>query len=601
MHFDALTLACVVTELTSTVVGGRVQQVLLPDETSIGLELYAQRQRRYLLISAHPGAGRLYLASQKLRRGVDQETPLLLLLRKYVRDSVLDAVVQPDPTERMLYLLFDHPGLGVVKLIVEPMGRLSNILLVNANGNILDCIHRVRPSENAQRVLLPGRPYMPPPPQSRLAPTDDGRDDYYTRLQALLEVPGKLWKVIAEGIAGASPSFGREVAWRATGDDQAEAHATPMLAVAQALQTLWSPVSAGSWEPGFWREAAGLTGYSPYVMHFRPGYSPVASISAALEAYYAAPSVTPTGASTSELRESISTEALPSGSAPSGMDAYAGLRKEAAAQIARARRRVERQAAAAAKDQPNLAEIARLRTEADWLLALHTQLDPGQTVLEVDLGEDEPLRIALDATLSPIEQAQRNFKRAGKLARAAEFVPARRAQLASDLSFLDQLATDLALAENQPQIAAVVAELQSSGLLPHKPSKTQAKRVAVTLLRYFTPGGLEIVVGRNARQNDLVTFTIANGADLWLHARDVPGAHVIVRNGGQALDDATFGAAAQLAAYYSQKRGDRAVSVSMTSRRNVTRVAGGRPGQVHVRQAETRVVPAELPTGLTQA
>jgi predicted ribosome quality control (RQC) complex YloA/Tae2 family protein len=109
------------------------------------------------------------------------------------------------------------------------------------------------------------------------------------------------------------------------------------------------------------------------------------------------------------------------------------------------------------------------------------------------------------------------------------------------------------------------------------------------------------VVGRNARQNDLITFTVANAADLWLHARDVPGAHVIVRNGGQPLDDATLTAAAQLAAYYSQKRGDRAVPVSLTPRRNVTRVAGGRPGQVHFRQAETRVVPAELPAGLTQA
>jgi predicted ribosome quality control (RQC) complex YloA/Tae2 family protein len=595
MHFDALTLASVVAELTATVIGGRVQQVLLPNEFSIGLELYAQRQRRYLLISAQPGAGRLHLAGQKLRRGVDQATPLLLLLRKYVRDSILDEVVQPDPTERLVRLRFDHPGLGMVDLIVEPMGRLSNALLVNANGNILDCIHRVRPSENAQRVLLPGRPYTPPPLQDRLSPIDDGQENYTARLQALLATPGKLWKVIADGIAGASPTLGREVAWRATGDVQAEAHTTPLPAVVQALHALWSPLTSGAWEPGVWHSGTQLAGYSPYVVHFVPGYTPVAGISAAVEQYYALPGL---AFAPSDAAPDASTGSI---GVPTDVDAYRGLRKEAAAQLARARRRVERQAAAAANDQPNEAEIVRLRTEAEWLLALHTQLAPGQTVLEVDLGEGEALRIALDATLSPVEQAQRNFKRAGKLARAAEFVPTRRAQLAADLSFLDQLATDLALAENQPQIAAVTAELQSSGLLPHKPTKTQAKRIAVTLLRYFTPSGLEIVVGRNARQNDQVTFGLANAADLWLHARDVPGAHVVVRSGGRTLDEATLLAAAQLAAYYSQKRGDRAVAVSVTPRRYVTRVAGGRPGQVHFRQAETRVVPADLPADLLQA
>ena len=116
MHFDALTLACVANELAENLTGGRVQQVVLPDAHSVGMEIYAQRQRRYLFASAQANAGRIHLTSQKLRRGVEQETPLLLLLRKYVRESILDAVVQPDPTERILHLHFDHPGFGVTKL-----------------------------------------------------------------------------------------------------------------------------------------------------------------------------------------------------------------------------------------------------------------------------------------------------------------------------------------------------------------------------------------------------------------------------------------------------------------------------------------------------
>ena len=589
MHFDALTLASVADELAENLTGGRVQQVVLPDAHSVGMEIYAQRQRRYLFASAQPNLGRIHLTSQKLRRGVQQETPLLLLLRKYVRDSILDAIVQPDPTERILHLHFDHPGYGVTKLVIEPMGRLSNVLLVNTNGNILDCVNRVRPSENALRVLMPGRPYVPPPPQDRLPPLDDGRDGYYEELARLFLGVGKLWKVVAQGIAGASPTVGREVAWRVAGDVDAPAAGVDVIAVAHVLQELWSSVKSGEWAPGGWLEegqGAGqdgdkTVGYSAYPSHFRPGYTPSDSISAALEAYY--------------MHRAEAVE----GETPS-MDAYAGMRQQAAAQVARARRRVERQLAASAKDVPDADAATKLRTEAEWLLALHTQLTPDQTVLEVDLGEGEPLRIVLDPTLSPVEQAQRKFKRAGKLTRAAEFIPKRRAQLTRDMAFIDQLATDLTLAENQPQIATVISELQGSGLLPQRPGRNKVTRPVQEVLRLYSVNGLEIVVGRNARQNDHITFDVANASDLWLHARDIPGAHVVIRSGGQPVDDATLHAAAQLAAYYSQRRGDNAVPVAVTPRRFVTRVSGGRPGQVHVRQEETLVVPATMPVEIMQ-
>lgn len=581
MHFDALTLACIADEFAEALTGGRVQQVVLPDAHSIGMEIYAQRQRRYLLASAQPNAGRVYLSSQKLRRGVEQETPLLLLLRKYVRDSILDSITQPDPTERILHLHFDHPGFGVTKLIIEPMGRLSNILLVNANGNILDCVNRVRPGENAQRVLMPGRPYVPPPPQDRLPPVDDGRERYYDELSLLLQQGGKLWKVVAECIAGASPTVGREVAYRAAGNAEAAAAGDQVIAVVQALQELWSSVDSGEWSPGRWveHEATGnpkSVGYSVYPVHFRTGYVPSESISAAIEAFYAAQSGMPVG------------DGQP-------VDTYVGLRRQAAAQVARARRRVERQLAAAKGDLPDADAATKLRTEAEWLLALNTQIVPGQKLLEVDLGEGDPLRITLDPAFSAVEQAQRKFKRAGKMARAAEFIPARRAQLEADIAFLDQLATELALAENQPQIAAVVSELQSSGLLPQRPGRNKATRQSQELLRVYSPSGQEILVGRNSRQNDHITFAIANASDLWLHARDIPGAHVIIRSGGQTVDGETLQLAAQLAAYYSQRRGDMAVPVAVTPRRFVTRIAGGRPGLVNFRQEETVSVPATLP------
>ena len=582
MQFDALTLAAVTHELRETLLGGRVQQAVLPDANSVGLEVYAQRQRRYLLLSAEPGAGRVHLVTGKLRRGVEKESPLLLLLRKYVRDAILDAVTQPDPTERVLELTFDHPGHGVTTLVAEPMGRLSNLFLLNPARMILECVHRVRPGEHALRVLLPGRPYTPPPPPhpkgsrlgARLPPRDDGRPDYADRLAAITQQPGKLWRAVAESVAGVSPSLAREIAWAATGDADAPAQAATVPGLRQALQVVWSPVNGGAWSPGVILEEGRAVGYAPYVVHFRPGYVPRASISAAIEEATAGPSV----------------------AAGPGRDAYAGQRNQTAAQIARARRRGERQTAAAAGDLPDPDAAAWLRVEAEWLLALSSQIAPGQTELAVDLGTGEPLRIGLDPARSPVDQAQAKFKQAGKLDRAAEFVPTRRARLDADLAFLDQLATDLALAENQPEIAAVAAELAGSGLLPPRPGKGKTVRAGMPpLLRVYSPQGMEIVVGRNARQNDYLTFTVANAADLWLHVRDVPGSHVVIRSGGQSVDAATLHLAAQLAAYYSKRRGDRAVPVAVTQKRFVTRVPGGRPGQVYLREETTVTVPADLP------
>ena len=575
MHFDALTLAAVAYELRETLLGGRVQQVLLPDAYSVGLEVYAQRQRRYLLLSAEPGAGRVHLVTGKLRRGAEKETPLLLLLRKYVREAILDAVTQPDPTERILELTFDHPGHGVTTLVVEPMGRLSNLFLLNPARMILECVHRVRPGENARRVLLPGRPYAPPPTLDRLPPLDDGRPDYAARMAALTQQPGKLWRAVAASVAGASPSLAREIAWRATGDADAPIQAVTVPALTAALQALWSPVNSGEWSPGVVMEEGRAVGYAPYAVRFRSGYEPRESISAAIEE-----------AMTGPRPEGIRT----------GRDAYAELRNRTAAQIARARRRVERQQTAVAGDLPDPDAAARLRVEAEWLLALNTQIEPGQTELMIDLGEGDPLRIALDPARSPVDQAQAKFKQAGKFDRAGEFVPQRRARLDADLAFLDQLATDLALAENQPEIAAVAAEIARSGLLPPRPGQAKPAIAATpALLRVYSPQGFEIVVGRNARQNDYLTFTVANAADLWLHVRDVPGSHAIIRNGGQPVDDATLRIAAQLAAYYSKRRGDRAVPVAVTQKRFVTRVPGGRLGQVYLRDEQTVTVPADLP------
>lgn len=212
MHFDALTLACVCHELNELVIGGRVQQVVQVDELSIGLEIYADRQRRYLLLDVQPQMPRVHLVSQKLRRGSETPSPFLLLLRKYARGAVVDAIEQPDPIEYILHLSFDHPEHGVTTLVVELIGRASNLLLLTSEKRILDCAHRIRSKTPNQRTLLPDRSYSLPPAQDKIPPLDDGEPDYYVRFNRVVVAEGTLQKSLVAHIAGMSPTLEKETA-----------------------------------------------------------------------------------------------------------------------------------------------------------------------------------------------------------------------------------------------------------------------------------------------------------------------------------------------------------------------------------------------------
>lgn len=582
MHFDALTLACITAECQQTVVDGRVQQVIAPDANSIGFEIYANHQRHYLVAVTEAKQSRVQLVSQKLRRGVEQTTPLLLLLRKYVRGAQVTAVVQPEPTERVLYLHFDHPDHGVTQLVTEIMGQRSNVLLLNPSGQIMECLRRIWPGERVQRELLPGRLYALPPRKEKLSPFDDGSPDYYARLQLLTQMAGPLWRILVDHLTGVSPSQAREAAWRATGKSDAPAQTANVLALAQALQELWSPLTTGKWQPGLWQEDGRFVGFSPYVAHVHGEFVPCDSMSQALERYFT-------------QAESDAVRGQP--------DAYAGMRSLLERQLRQAQQRVQRQLAAANADEPDPGEAEQLRTEAEWLLALSSQIEEGQTTLVVDLG-DRQLQIRLDPALTPVEQAQELFKRAAKLERAAEIIPERRKQVTSELAFLAQMEQDLAQATNQPELMAVREELAAAGLLPRATTKATAKPAVKSkrnkqaepqLLRYHSPQGFEIIVGRNARQNERITFDVAKAEDLWLHARGAPGSHVVIRSGGQPVQPETLTMAAQLAAYYSKFRGENGVTVIYTPRRFVSRAPGGHTGQVIVRQEETITVPGELP------
>ena len=566
MYFDALTMACVADELRQTLLGGRVQQVLLPDTLSIGLEVYAQHQRRYLLASAHAEMGRLLLSSEKLRRGVDKETGLLLLLRKHARGSIVSAIETP-PFERILRLEFDHSEWGCSELVVEIMGRHSNVMLVDAAGRVLDAVKRVGPQMSSTRPILPGKPYTPPPPQAKLAPND--LTEYRLRqILAEQEPETQVWRALVGGLRGISPLLAREIIFRALGQPRAKIaqveRLTPLL---EAVRELLAPLDDGGWQPSVVLEEGQPVVYAPYPLTHRGEPQPMPSMSAAIEAYTAA---------------------------AANADPYAAAKRPVREAIASALARLERRRQALEESLRQAAEADRWRLWGEWILAYAHAIAPGQTELLAETGEAEPLRISLDPEKSAAENAQACFARYRKAQRAAKGGPARLQEAELALLDLEQLETDLALAASRPEVDQVRATLIEAGHLKAKRAR-RAKAAGSKPLSTISPDGWTILVGRNSRQNDELTFRRARSDDWWFHARGVPGAHVIVRAEGPELPPETVRRAAELAAYFSRLRGENHVDVDYAPRRQVRRIPRAAPGLVTYSAERTiRVVPRGL-------
>ncbi len=619
MYFDTLTLAAVADELRETILGGRVQRVLLTGPLSIGLEVYARGRRHQLLASAHPQLARVHLVRGRLTRGAEQATPLLLLLRKYVLGGRIVAIEQP-PLERVVLLSIvkaprmrnraaeaglqeaegqepageaelewsseleedeedeadwddeaseaaptprradgrgEPPEPLRCELVIEPQDRRSNIILVDDGNIILDSVKRVTPRMSS-RVVLPRQVYELPPPVAKRDPTQATA----AGIEALAKGPERdLARALVAAYRGVSPQVAREVVFRALGRTRAQVdEPLPHYTLAARLRELMTAPPEPSVVPG----EAGPMAYAPYMLTHLPGAVPAASMSAALEEYYA-------------TREELT--------------GHRQRREALAQQLGAARERLVRQREQIAAELEKARELEQLRWEGEMIFAFLHELRPGQEALEV-----EGRRIALDPRRSPVEQAQERFRQYDKAKSALSGLPERLAAADARLAGLDQLMAMLEISDEYAQIEQLAQEAEELGYLREHPDPLQAGRrrraQQARPLHLVSSDGFDIFVGRSARQNEEVTFRIGRGEDLWVHVRTIHGAHVIVRSGGREVPERTIEEAAGLAAYFSQAQGEAAVEVDVCRRSLVRKVPGGPPGLVTYRAERTlRVAP----------
>ncbi len=560
MYVDAVTTAALVDEFNAKIVGGRVQDVIEVDEQSIGFEIYANRKRHYLLATIDPNAARCHLVPDRLRRGRPKPSPLGQLLQKYVDGARLMAATQP-PWERIIHLDFSGEN-GETTLIIETMGRLSNIILA-VEGDILDSLKRVPARINRYREVLPGRAYIPPPPQDKTPPERVSVTQMTAILQQDPDRPA--WRALVSAIAGISPLFAREIVYFATGDTEAPAfdiapgmlHAAFTRRVEEVRQNDWTPCVVPA------RGSEGYIAFAAYPLTQFDDWQAVGSISEAMTRYFGA---------------------------PVGIEAYGAAKEPVQQQIDAAIERLERKLASLERQPSSEETLEALRKQGELILAYGPTLARGQDVLEAQYDPDGPVyRIELDPSLPYQKNAEAYFDRYEKAKRAAEELPRLKRRTLHEIAYLRQLATDLALAENWPEIEAVREELQESGYWQGQHQRgPRGGRPGIR--RFTTEDGFVILVGRNARQNHELVTERAASSDLWLHARNIPGSHVIIKHDGRPIPEHVIQQAAQLAAYYSAARADTSVDVDVTERRHVRPIRGGKPGMVTYRNEETLTV-----------
>ena len=554
MFFDALTLAAVTEEIRLRILGGRVQAAVQPDSLTLSLEIYAGQVRHDLVLSAEASHPRICFASEKPRRGTENPSPLLLQMRKYLVGARLSDVEQP-PWERILRLRFERGG-EALTLIAEIMGRHSNLILTDDAGAILECVKRVGSDVNRYRVVLPNRAYVAPPAQGKPSLPEWTEARLASLLAERAEIPAE--RVLVGAVRGLSPLAARESLYRAGGPDAAS-----LLA---ALHALFAPIQTGDWTPSVGLEGGIPAAYAPYSLTHMPDCQPAESISRAIEAYRAA---------------------------KEAADPYAAARASVRAQIADAEKTLARRRAALEREAVPQEEVDALRERGQVLLNHLRAVPKGSDEITLPGLTDEPMRIELNPRLTPVENAQRYFKAYQKARAASAEIPAKLEALAAEEAYLTQLAADLALARSRPEIDDVASVLAEAGYA--KESRPRSRSRPAGPLALHSPDGFLVLVGRNSRQNEEITFKAASPDDLWLHARGLAGAHVVIRSGGRAIPPSTLEFAARLAAHHSAARGQSSVQVDWTLRKHVRRMQGGRPGMVWYAREQSLVVPSTPP------
>lgn len=565
MPFDAMFLSAVCDELRQELIGARVEKIQQPARDMVVLQL---RGKARLLLSASGNRPRFHV-TQASYENPAQPPMFCMLLRKHLAGGRIAAIEQP-PAERSVELTLDctdEMGTPCQKrLILELMGRNSNLILTDGENRILDCMRRVDFEMSEQRQVLPGLFYHRPPRQEGKLTPQELTKPALERLLAQTAAPVHLDRWIVDHVAGISPLIARELAFGFCGETDADVLTLDRARLAEALT---QPSLLQARQPTLL-----LCGGRPKDFTYCPirqygAYMTartMPSFSALLDAFY----------TETEQRERM-------------LQKSQSLRRTVTNLLERTRRKL----AAQRKEREASLDRETLRRRGDIVTANLHAMTRGMTVLRAEdfYQEDMPeIEIPLRPELSPQQNAARFYKEYNKAKHAEKILAEQIARGEIEEEYLGAVLDELNRAESERDLAEIRAELEAGGYVRSADRRRQQKQPASRPMRFRSSDGFEILVGRNNRQNDQLSLKTARRDDLWLHIQKFHGTHVIICCAGAPVPDGTITEAAMLAAWYSQAREGQNVPVDVTQVRNLRKPNGAKPGMVVYDRYRTVIV-----------
>ena len=574
MPFDAIFLTAVIRELRP-LLGSRVDKIQQPSRDTVLLHL---RGRGKLLLSANVNRPRIHLTEASFENPA-QPPMFCMLLRKHLTGGRLQEIQQP-PAERSVSLIFDctdEMGIPCRKsLILELMGRNSNLILTGAEGRILDCLRRVDFEMSEQRQVLPGLFYRDPPRQDKRIPQETDEAEIAVLLSAA-EPGRRLDQWLLGTFAGISPLIARELCFRFTGATDTPLAGLSLPALAAFLEAQFTSMDSftpvlllrGGVPAEFsYRE---ILQYGDFMEETRCG-----SFSQLLDRFY-----TQTDRA-ERMRQKSQT-----------------LRKTVTTLHERVLRKLELQR----RERDSTLNREQLRRMGDIVTANLHAITRGQALLRAEnfYEADAPLiEIPLKPELSPQQNAAKFYKEYAKAKTAEKILTQQLAQGEAEAEYLAAVLDELSRAESEADLAEIRQELEAGGYLRPADRKKQPKLPPSKPMEFVSGDGYHIFVGRNNRQNDQLSMKTARKDDLWLHIQKFHGTHVIIACAGVRPPDRTVTEAAMLAAFYSQAKNGQNVPVDVTQVRNLRKPSGAKPGMVVYDRYQTVIVTPdpELPEKL---
>ena len=559
MAFDGTVIANIVYDMNRLLTGGRIYKIYQPETDELLLVIKNQKETHRLLLSASASLPLVYFTSENKQNPMTAPN-FCMLLRKHISNGRIVEVSQPG-MERIIEIRIEHLNelgdLCAKKLVIEIMGKHSNIIFLDDTGMIIDSIKHISNQVSSVREVLPGRTYMVPPAQGKISLYDitpawmEG---------TLLTKASSVQKAIYGSISGISPLMANEICYRASIDGDAAVASlsdTEQATLYGELVRLKSQLQNHEFAPCIIYQGKTPLEFACMELSMYPDMETktFSSISEVLETYYAEKEVV------TRIRQK-STD----------------LRKIVSNAIERTAKKYDLQR----KQLKDTEKKEKYKIYGELLHTYGYDVQPGQKELTcINYYDGNEITIPLDTQLTAMENAKKYFDRYGKLKRTYEALHVLVEETRAELEHLESISNSLEIARDENDLMMIKEELMDYNYVKRHGQSKKKNKSKSKPFHYISSDGFHMYVVKNNFQNDELTFKFANGKDMWFHAKKMAGSHVIVKlETASELPDKTYEEAARLAAYYSKGKNAPKVEIDYTERRNLKKPPQAKPGFV---------------------